>query len=275
MLCVKCQTELPDDAKFCGACGYRFEAPEVAPTSPAPTSAAPAASSPAPAAVDNNPFTLTADDFQAAFEKACAIESKPVPEGVFVHDHASLKTEGDKIGLMQVDVDKALHRVQMEKLSPEERKRMGIVLDHEVEPHKRSPLVAALVGVGVLALGGVAVVAVTYDGTPQRPPVTVAPQQGEIDATALNGALDSVSEQAQGCYRDGLQANKKLAGDITLTVRIGLDGKAESATVKSESLGAADVVECIRGAAAGATYPAAQKAAVEVDVPLSFSAKSK
>lgn len=272
MKCPSCATELPDDARFCGGCGHRFSSA----ASSSSTAEAPAAVSgriPTPPRDLPQRFDLVPEDFARALERACAKAQLPLPPGMSPVDHASLFQAAEAAGITKVDVEKALHLVSLEKLPASARKAMGVVLEDDVPAQGRSlwlPLVVAINAVALLVGVGAYLL---YDPTPERAPIELRPQRGEIDVVALNAALDRLSETAQGCYREALKQDRKLSGNLVLTLRIGLDGKAESPRVSKDELGHEGAARCIVDAAAQATYPAATGAPVEVDVPLSFAAK--
>src|SRR5690606_18203653 len=100
--------------------------------------------------------------------------------------------------------------------------------------------------------------------------------QGEIeDMAALGKALDAFAKRAEGCYKAALATNDKLAGDVTLTLRIDLEGKAADVSLAKDELKDEAATGCIIEAAKAGAYPKAQKAPVDVDVPLLFSAKAQ
>lgn len=269
MHCPQCATELPDDARFCGACGTNIEQ-HAASEGPAP---APEEAEAGPEHSDgSSAFTLTPEDFGRALVKACEKAELPLPADPLPTDHLTLKAAGEALGLSKLAVEQALHRVSMEKLPPEERRALGVVLDDEVEPAGRSSWVPVVVGVNLVAIA-IAVVAFLARDTTSRPEIVLPPQQGQLDVAALNEALEPVTEAAQACYRDALKSDAKLAGEVVLTLRVGLDGKA-AVTTRSASLASESALGCIRAAAESASYPAATIAPVEVDVPFSFSAST-
>lgn len=265
MKCPECATELPDDARFCGACGHRFEA----------EAAAPEASPPPPAEERRQSFDLLPEDFTRALRKACDKAGLEPAEGAQPTDHASLFEAAEQAGITKLDVEKALHHVSIEKLPASARKAMGVVLEDEVEPQGRPLWLPVVVGINVVALVVALVAYLLYDPTPERPPVEMKPQKGEIDMAALNTSLDAFATAAEGCYKAALERDNKLAGDVTVTLRIGLDGTPTDVSVTKDELRDEGAAACIVEAARAQSYPAAQKAPVDVDVPLLFSAKEQ
>ncbi len=267
MHCPACSTELPDDARFCGACGHRFaSAPSQSSTAP---SAATAMEPRAPS------FELVPADFARALEKACDKAGVARPPLAAPTDHASLFKAASEAGLTKLDVEKALHHVSFEKLPASARKAMGVVLEDDVPQQGRPLWLPLVLGINAVALLVGFGAFVLYDPTPMRPPALLKPQRGEIDMTALGAALDAFAEQAEGCYKDALAKNDQLAGDVTVTLRIDLDGKAANVALTKDELGDEAATTCIVAAAQASAYPKARKAAVDVDVPLLFSAREQ
>jgi len=262
MRCPSCAIELPDDARFCGGCGKRFESTPPVVVATAPTRTPPA-----------SPFALTADDFVRAYERMCeragvATDGDPPPT-----DHASLRARATALGVPLVDMEKALHRISVEKLPEEKRRAMGVVLDGEAAPPTRPLLVPVIVALNAIAIV-VGVLAFVWRGD-AAPPVTLPPQPGEIDVDALTRVVDGLAEGARTCAKDLLQRPGATGGEVAIAVRIGLDGKTESASVKSSTLDDAGTVECMLALARDAAWPSARVAPVDVEIPLVLTVTEK
>jgi hypothetical protein len=261
--CPQCATELPEQARFCGSCGYRFDA------APSAAAAAPASAS-APAEEGGASFELVASDYRRAFERLCE-QLELVAPAEMPTDHASYFAAAKALGADKLPTEKALHRVSIEKIPEEERRKMGIVLEDDIEPAGRSPWVPVIIAVNVIAAIVIVLVVALQEDPPPRPPVQLKAQKGTIDMDALEGALDAVATASRGCYQDALKTNKALKGDVVLTLRIGLDGKAAEASLSKDELKQEAVAACITEAATAQAYPAAENAPVDVDLPLSFA----
>lgn len=270
MQCPACALQLPDDARFCGGCGHRFE---PLPANPPTAAERGAAQTPARGATEAPRFELVPEDFARALERACAKAGIAVPRGEPPTDHESLFRGAEAAGLTKLDVEKALHLVSLEKLPVSARKAMGVVLEGDVGGAGRPIWLPLVVGINLVALLVGVGAFLLHDAEPERPAIQMPAQKGEIDVDALHQALDQLSQDAQACYREALKEDPKLAGALTLTLRIGLDGQAEEARAARDELGHQGAARCILEAARRARYPAARIAPVEVDVPLTFAAK--
>jgi hypothetical protein len=220
-------------------------------------------------------FEMTPDDFARALTKACDKAGLEPPVQDLPTDHESLFRVGEQLGLTKLDVEKALHVVSFEKLPPGQRKAMGVVLEEDVPQAGRPLWLIAVVAVNAVALLVALVAFLLYDPAPERPAVEVKPQKGEIDTGELSVSLDAFAGAAEGCYKAALEENAKLAGDVTITLRIDLEGKAVSASASVDTLKDDAALGCILDAAKSQSYPAARIAPVDVDVPLLFSAREQ
>ncbi len=106
-----------------------------------------------------------------------------------------------------------------------------------------------------------------------RAPTTVTidikPQQGTLDVTALEEPVNALSTAAQACYQDALKKDAALAGEVVLTLRIHLDGHPE-AKLATDTLKQPDASACMLAAAMKQTWPKAEIAPVDVDIPFTF-----
>jgi hypothetical protein len=277
--CPQCATELPEEARFCGNCGQRFDGPPAqAPAAAAPAAAAStaapaaAASTAASTAADNgaSSFQLVAADYGRAFERLCEQRELVAPADLPT-DHESYFAAAKALGADKLPTEKALHRVSIEKIPEAQRRKMGIVLEDDIEPATRSPWVPVIIAVNVIAAIVIVLVIALQEDPPPRPPMDLKPQKGSIDTGALESAFDAVATAARNCYQAALKSDKTLAGDVVLTLRIGLDGKAAEARLSKDELNKPEVASCILEAARAQAYPAAENAPVDVDLPLSFA----
>ncbi len=260
MNCPHCQTALPDDAKFCGACGQTLATPPPA----------------TPTAERSQSFsgTFAPGDFARALDILCAEHDQPLPAGDPPHDHDSLRQAAEGLGLDKVAIKQALHRVSIEKLTPEERAAFGIVLDEDEAPDRsRRRVMAALLSGGallVLVLGGVLVWWLQDEPPPAPQPVV----EGAIDTAALTQAMDALAGQARECLVEAMQKKALPATEVTLGLRIDEQGAAQEVTLVPADVDDR-VAQCVRTAVEEADFPAAEGAPVDVSVPLTFKSASK
>lgn len=188
-------------------------------------------------------------------------------------DHASLRDRATALGIPLVDMEKALHRISVEKLPEEKRRAMGVVLDDEAAPPTRPLLVPVIIGLNAIAIVVGVLAFVWRDEAPTA--VTFPPQAGEIDVAALNVVVDGLTRDAQGCYENLLKTRADAGGAVVLAVRIGLDGKTETAGVKSSTLDDDATTACMLDHAKKAPWPMAKTAAVDVEIPLTLTVTKK
>jgi hypothetical protein len=266
MRCPSCAIELPDDARFCGGCGKRFDAAGV--KTPLASQRVTPLGTPSASS-----FALTADDFARAFERMCAKAGLSPDDAPPPVDHASLRERATSLGIPLVDMEKALHRISVEKLPEEKRRAMGVVLDDEAAPPTRPLLVPVIIGLNVVAIVVGLMAFVWRSDAPA--PVTLPPQPGEIDVAALNLVVDGLTRDAQACYQDLLKRRATATGEVVLAVRIGLDGKTETTSVKSTSLDDGATVACMLDHAQKASWPEAKIAPVDVEIPFLLTVTQK
>jgi len=78
---------------------------------------------------------------------------------------------------------------------------------------------------------------------------------GDINAAAASEVIQSYSRQVRNCYERQLKSNHTLAGNMSLTLRIGTDGKVTGTHVGG-SLRDPTVFACVRNLASSWTFAA-------------------
>jgi hypothetical protein len=76
------------------------------------------------------------------------------------------------------------------------------------------------------------------------------------------------------CYDQRLLDDPRLAGRVTVDLRVGPDGKVCSANVTRNELGDSGVAECVVDVLREFVYPPPDGGCVEVNVPLRFLPRS-
>lgn len=102
-----------------------------------------------------------------------------------------------------------------------------------------------------------------------RDPNCDAPCDGRETAELLS-SLRAKAGQARSCYERALSNNGALAGKLEVTLRVGANGAACSASVASDTLGDAAVKSCALARFRGGKYPKPTGGCVDVSVPMNF-----
>lgn len=93
---------------------------------------------------------------------------------------------------------------------------------------------------------------------------------GDINAAAASQVIQSYSRQVRNCYERQLKQNHTLAGNMSLTLRIGTDGKV-SGTRVGGSLRDPTVFACVRNLASSWSFPAPTGGCAVVGQSFSFT----
>lgn len=259
MQCPTCQTELPSDAQFCGACGAVLRADQGANHGTGPLSAPPR-TTPKPSA-----FQLEPADFVRALEDAAKTAGLSV-ESEGVDGHRAYFERGQAAGMAPAALERALHRVSLAKL-PGAPAAVGLDDTHGV---RRGRWLGAVLGINIAALiaGGLAW---KWSRPVAESRVELVTHEGRIDKAALSETTATLAEAARGCLERALQREGGAdTGDIVLQLTIGLKGELLASAVQKDTLARPDVQACVLKAAQAAAFPAAQGAPVEVRIPLVF-----
>lgn len=89
---------------------------------------------------------------------------------------------------------------------------------------------------------------------------------------ALNTALRSTAQSAQGCYNRALR-NSEVSGSMTVSVQVGQNGSVCGASIVSDSVHSGEISSCVLGRFRGRSFPAPQSGCVVVQIPISFAIK--
>jgi hypothetical protein len=90
---------------------------------------------------------------------------------------------------------------------------------------------------------------------PKKPKAPAQERLGTIDAAAVNSFVNARFEQVRTCYERRLKMNPLLAGDLDLNISIASTGKVTGISVTSDSVGDAQMLECVRRTIRGWTFP--------------------
>jgi TonB family protein len=89
---------------------------------------------------------------------------------------------------------------------------------------------------------------------------------------ALNSALSSTAQSAQGCYNRALRTSE-VSGAMTVSVQVGPQGQVCSANIANDSVGSGEISSCVLGRFRGKSFPPPKSGCVVVNIPISFKLK--
>jgi hypothetical protein len=90
---------------------------------------------------------------------------------------------------------------------------------------------------------------------------------------AIKQAAAARAGTAKQCYKTALEGNESLAGQIDISLKVGLNGETCAASVVSDTTGSSKLQQCVRSKMI-ATYPQPKGGCVEVKVPVVFKPKT-
>ena len=97
--------------------------------------------------------------------------------------------------------------------------------------------------------------------------------KGGLTPAAVRQALEGEVAKLTQCCQDAAKAGLKLPAELTVTFRIGLDGKITGTPKVALSTAYKSLKNCLAAAFKGILFPQPQKAAVSVTVTLSLTGK--
>ena len=89
---------------------------------------------------------------------------------------------------------------------------------------------------------------------------------------ALQTALRSRAQSAQGCYQRALRTSE-VSGSMTVRVQVGPSGQVCSASLSADSVHSNEVASCVLGRFRGQTFPPPSGGCATVNIPISFTIK--
>jgi hypothetical protein len=95
--------------------------------------------------------------------------------------------------------------------------------------------------------------------------------EGQSSA-ALQSALSSAAQSAQGCYNRAIQRSA-VSGRLSVSVQVGQNGAVCGAAITNDSVHSGDISSCVLGRFRGRTFPAPQSGCVVVNIPINFTIK--
>ena len=90
--------------------------------------------------------------------------------------------------------------------------------------------------------------------------------------SALQAALRSRAQSAQGCYQRALRTSE-VSGSMTVSVQVGPSGAVCGASLANDSVHSSEVATCVLGRFRGQTFPPPSGGCITVNIPISFTIK--
>jgi hypothetical protein len=141
-------------------------------------------------------------------------------------------------------------------------------------------------GVGAATTIDLPAIDLPVDSGPDVAPetgTTKAPAGGPYNgcpAVCSGGITDAIKQAAAAragtakqCYKTALEGNESLAGQIDISLKVGLNGETCAASVVSDTTGSSKLQQCVRSKMI-ATYPQPKGGCVELKVPVVFKPKT-
>jgi len=91
-------------------------------------------------------------------------------------------------------------------------------------------------------------------------------------SSALDSALRSTAQSAQGCYNRALRKSE-VSGSLTVNVQVGSNGQVCGVSIGADTVNSSEVSSCVRGRFQGKSFPPPKKGCVIRAIPISFSIK--
>ncbi|MCX7945296.1 MAG: TonB family protein [Deltaproteobacteria bacterium] len=93
---------------------------------------------------------------------------------------------------------------------------------------------------------------------------------GKMDQAKINAIIKSKQKALQDCYERELRKNPNLSGKIVVRFTIGEDGKVTDVRIESDSMGSAEVADCLISRIRRWIFPKPDEGSVTVSVPFVF-----
>lgn len=115
---------------------------------------------------------------------------------------------------------------------------------------------------------------------PVKKAATRPAADNQCDAKACSGSAGPELETAiqhrvrlaHGCYNTALEHDSTLQGRMTVSVRIGANGRVCSSKITTNDMGSDQVASCVESRFRGASLPSPKGGCVDVNVPIHFVA---
>lgn len=89
---------------------------------------------------------------------------------------------------------------------------------------------------------------------------------------ALQAALRTTAQSAQGCYNRALRTSE-ASGRLVVSVQVASNGSVCSASLAEDAVHSGEISSCVLGRFRGHTFPPPQGGCATVNIPISFAIK--
>ncbi|MCU0663762.1 MAG: AgmX/PglI C-terminal domain-containing protein [Myxococcota bacterium] len=98
---------------------------------------------------------------------------------------------------------------------------------------------------------------------------------GAIDQKEVQSVFDRHMQQLLDCYSVGLEDLEELEGDLEISVRIDLSGRASTVFLSRSSIGSVAVEECVVRRVSSFSFPQPQGGPAELTYPLELTSDTR
>jgi hypothetical protein len=102
--------------------------------------------------------------------------------------------------------------------------------------------------------------------------MSVSGQLGSLDPNAVERTFEHLQGKFQNCFKSGLSRVEYLGGDVSIFLRIGLDGSVKYTYFEDSSVGDRETEKCILGIVSSTSWPKPKGGEAEARKSFGFDA---